>query len=100
MKEEHLFKDRPMEPGTTVLGAQAVVIDDLDVLLEIWSWDAFTGHSAILIEEQVVGKDDSEIIKTISSIIPIGRDHTVSRKLGFVFINYGFKDYEDLLFGN
>ncbi len=93
-----LFKDRPVESGTIILEAQVVVIDGLDILLELWSWDAFTGHSAILIEEQAIGKDDSEIIEIISPIIPQGSEHTISRKSGFVFINYGFKDYEDLLF--
>ncbi|WP_319760593.1 hypothetical protein [Maridesulfovibrio sp.] len=95
-----LFANRPVEPDTNVLHSQFENIGGLDVLLELWSWDGIIGQSAILIEEQVAGREKPEIIELISSEISLGSNYTTSKESGFIFINYGFKDSDDILLGD
>jgi len=86
------FAERPLDEDTKVSATRRLTHEDLDILVEEWSWDGVSGKSAIVPEAQVKDLDDAGLLARISEAVGIKTSSTISRnRSGFAFINYDFR---------
>jgi hypothetical protein len=95
------FSNVPVEPDTTIVSEAEVVLGEIPALHQQWTWEGLIAESFIFISEDVSHLNDEKLFELVKENYVIGEDerHTVKRsQSGYTFVNFNFKDFEDLLF--
>jgi hypothetical protein len=96
MKKFPNFPNVPVEEDTKIRSRKEIVIDNLPVLIERWSWDGIVAESAIFHDEAVSEINDADLFQKIIDSYDVGDDkrHTVKRGCdGYTFVNFNFTYY-------
>jgi hypothetical protein len=94
------FSDVPLDPDTTILAQKEVEIGNLPALYQLWSWEGVLAASVIFHGDDVDGVSDEALLQMVqnSYTIPPEDKTTIKRGTeGYVFVNFNFRLYEDLI---
>jgi hypothetical protein len=93
MTKEQKLLNRPVDKDTEVILEDLVSFDQFPGLMELWKWDNITASSIILLQEDVKGMKENEIINFVFEKMkqPVDPQTTFKISGDYVYINFGFK---------
>lgn len=101
MENREIFKDRPVEEDTAILGEVYAHYDDIPVLVESWLWDGIAGSSCIvpLSSLEASGMSADDFVDLLKEKLQIEGPTTESKNAGFLFLNFNFResDFADVI---
>lgn len=81
---------RPIDNDTKIINTQYHCFDNIDFLIEKWSWEAVEGNSIVALCSQLAEMSNDELIDKFIHVIDSSNGVTCYRDDTYVFINYNF----------
>lgn len=90
---EEIFKNRPVEADTVVLGAVYAEYEGIPVMVEKWKWDGITASSCIVPLDKLseAGIKPDRFVKILKDKLSIEGSTTKKESKGFLFLNFNFQ---------
>ena len=89
---EEIFKNRPVEADTVVLGTAYAEYDGIPVMIENWKWDGITASSCIVLLDKLreAGMKPKAFVKILKDKLEIKGATTGKESRGFL-LNFNFE---------
>lgn len=89
------FQNLPNDSDTIIKYQSEVILDGLDALHQVWSWDSITAESLIFTNDDISGNDITELEKTIRIDYPQANNSSITTKESgdYFFINFNFQTF-------
>jgi len=89
------FQNLPNDPDTLIKYQSEVILDGLDALHQVWSWDSIVGESLIFINDEISAISVSELEKKIRIDYPQANNSSITTKESgiYFFINFNFQTF-------
>ncbi len=89
------FQNLPNDSDTIIKYQSKIILDGLDALYQIWSWDSIMGESIIFTNDDISGNDITELEKKIRIDYPQANNSSITTKDSgdYFFINFNFQTF-------